>query len=150
MNVCGIEGTKCVESIEMFPDNNTTLNYKLTPFQIHDQDDEDHITRENTFNGKPFNYHHVMEVNNIKLAFCQHRTEWEPPTHEDQEWQEPPPDYEEPSYVYLCHDCMKSTLIFYQQLHIRIKRLVKDDVNMKRNHWMKLVLQVHHNYVFTN
>ena len=48
-----------------------------------------------------------MEVNNIKLAFCQHRTEWEPPTHEDQEWQEPPSDNEEPSYVYLCHDCMK-------------------------------------------
>ena len=45
-------------------------------------------------------------VNNIKLAFCQHQ-QWEPPTHEDQEWQEPPPTYEEPSYVYLCHDCMK-------------------------------------------
>ena len=39
-NACGIEGTKRMESIEMFPDNNTTLNYKLTPFQIHDHDDE--------------------------------------------------------------------------------------------------------------
>ncbi len=42
MNVCGIEGTKCVESIEMFPDNNTTLNYKLMPFQI--QPSADSIT----------------------------------------------------------------------------------------------------------
>ena len=39
-NACGIEGTKRMESIEMFPDNNTTLNYKLTPFQIHDQENQ--------------------------------------------------------------------------------------------------------------